>query len=153
MSLKSAIVACLVGAAAAGSATIKNCGDSSYVVDFGTFDVSPSNVQKGAPVQLTCNGTSTSAISDATYTLSVSLGGVPLYNHQGNGCGQDTVSLPAGAGTLVLDGLACPLSAGEASVAIDVTLPSFVPSGSYTIKQTASNGGKNIYCFEADLKL
>lgn len=59
------------------------------------------------------------------------------------------------AGTIVYTGPTCPTTAGgPLNVALDVTLPTAVPSGDYDVKISAVDAAKaNFYCLDAKFTL
>lgn len=78
-----------------------------------------------------------------------------VYSHQGDACGNDTISLPLGLGTLQYTGLSCPLSAGSTvDLSLGVTIPNVAPSGSYTFEMLGkASSGANVFCLTATIPL
>lgn len=137
------------------AATVKDCGDSSYVAHFSSPTISPTSPVKGQPCTLTGQATATAAVSGGNYAISAKLNGARVFSHNGNACGSDKISLPLGFGTINYTGPTCPVASGGAfDVNMEITVPSAAPSASYTfqVDSTTSSGSK-FFCLEVDFKL
>lgn len=81
--------------------------------------------------------------------------GVTLFQGSFTTCGNTSVALPLGVGTLGVDSLVCPTVAGKAggmTINITVLIPTGVPPGAYEVQLTANDqASKLAYC--ADIQL
>merc|ERR1712113_483057 len=100
----------------------------------------------GTKTSLAGKGTVDEAIQGATYTVNAKALGISVFKHTGDACKPETITLPAGAGTLAMKGFNCPLSKGDVELDLDLTLSSSIPASlaRVTIDLTAqaSNGDK-----------
>ncbi len=78
-----------------------------------------------------------------------------IFSANVNTCGTSTVPLPLGLGTVTINALACPTTAGgSAGITVSVTLPAIAPSGAYDVKLTANDqAGAAAYCVDAQFNL
>lgn len=136
------------------SATLENCDVGKTTGTFKSFAVSPNPPVKGQALHFSALGNVTKAYADVPLKLDVKYSGITLFSHTGDACGTSSISLPLGEGTIAINGLTCPTTAGGAmDFALDVTLPKSVPSGAYVITVTGSSGSDEVFCIEGDFSL
>ena len=135
-------------------APVKDCGSSSYHMHITSSTLTPSSPVAGKPAKLAMVATLDETVTTATYKMTVKMGGVPMYTHEGSFCGVDKVSLPLG-GKLATTGLTCPAAAGSTNnLGMDVTLPTATPHATYTLILDAKDGdGNELMCGSATLKI
>jgi hypothetical protein len=94
------------------------------------------------------------AVTGGTGDINVLYLGVTLFQGSFATCGNSSVSLPLGAGTLLVDSLACPTIAGKAggmAINITVSIPTGVPPGAYEVQLTANDQAAKL-AFCADIQ-
>jgi len=136
--------------------SVNDCGGSSHVARLS--DYSPKSVQSGVENQLNAWGTISEDVTGGRLNLAASMTGFPwtglgsVTNH--DICTPKALELRAlgiWGGTMVYEGLACPVraSAGSINLPIKLTLASILPGGMANtrtdINGTASNG-KPLLC-------
>jgi len=129
--MKTVLGASLLGVAAASEGgTLKlswsDCGDSSTHGHI--TSLTPDTVTLGTKTTLAGKGTVDEAIQGASYRLSAKAGGIPLFSHDGDACGPDTIKLPLGMGEIAMKGFSCPLSSGAVELDLDLSLAASIPS-------------------------
>jgi hypothetical protein len=118
-----------------------DCGTSADLVRFSSISIKPDPPVKGSPAVLNSTATASGAVEAGTFAMSVAINGMSLYSTQGNACGHSDITLPLGMGSVGVDGLPCPVTAGqEVHIAASLTLPQQVPAGKYEVKVTADTG-------------
>ena len=90
--------------------------------------ISPTSVKQGAETVVTGSGHLNTTVSDGSFDVNVKAAGVSLQKCRGDLCSASKCSLPAGAGHVNFQGVACPLAAGDVSLDFDVKVSRFVPS-------------------------
>jgi hypothetical protein len=124
---------------------------------FSSLVLTPTTPVAGQPVNLLGTGTLSAAVTGGSGVLNVLYMGVPLYQSAFTTCGNTSIALPLGVGTVDIDSLVCPTVAGKAgslSFNVTVTLPKDVPTGSYEITFTADDqNSKAAYCVDAQFNL
>lgn len=148
--LKSVAIA-LFAAAVTGQATWKDCGSPGSHGKISKIDIVPSQPVKGQVFTVSGAGTVDEQVTGGKYSLSIKLGGIPVFSHTGDGCSPETVKLPLGMGTIDYGGIKCPTGPGAVNLGLKVTVGKLAPNGQYTAITTAvdSNGGQ-ILCAEVD---
>lgn len=104
-----------------------------------------------AVAMVTASGMINEAVTGGNVVLDVLLDGIQLYTNNANTCGNTTIELPLGFGTITIDSLACPAASGSTqNLSISLILPSGIPSGDYTVlfNATDQNSGP-LYCLNA----
>eukprot|EP01062_Namystynia_karyoxenos_P081454 TRINITY_DN896_c0_g1_i1.p2 TRINITY_DN896_c0_g1~~TRINITY_DN896_c0_g1_i1.p2 ORF type:complete len:284 (+),score=114.97 TRINITY_DN896_c0_g1_i1:69-854(+) len=133
----------LLGVAAAGTVSVKvtdGCGSSCKTS--GVTINAPSTAPNPGSFSFDGSGTLGVAVdSSATMNLALKLGGVAVLNKDVTACGEQSISLPVGLGSVALHGPTCPLAAGAAiklgaTVSSNAKLPAEV-TGVATYKQGA----------------
>lgn len=97
-----------------------------------TFD--PAVPVKGADNFVYLTGNLLSTVEGGDCATTVTWNGVPVLNDSFDVCGNQTVALPLGLGTLYVDGLSCPEAPGAMDIEIRAALSVLAPPGSYSIK-------------------
>merc|ERR1712096_605425 len=104
---------------------------------------------------LTGTGTVDEAVTSGTFQLSLKAGGGLIHDTwTGDVCTTSSHKLPLGLGNIVFKGLSCPLAAGPASLPLDVSISSSVPSSLATadIALTASAKNDKLICMNVHLQ-
>jgi hypothetical protein len=146
---------CVFGVAALhAQATWKDCTPAGSPGKISKVDIVPSQPTKGAKFLITGHGTINETVASGKYTLTIDLGGIPVFTHTGDGCKPDHVVLPLGMGTIDFDGLTCPVKAGSVTVQLATTIAKTAPSGKYTASVKAQDASSTeILCAEVDFTL
>jgi len=113
--------------------------------------LTPNSVVLGSKTSLAGKGSVDEVIQGATYTIDAKALGVSVFKHTGDACKPETITLPAGAGTIDMKGFACPLSAGNVELDLDLTLSSSIPASlaRVTIELTATTStGDKALCVQ-----
>ena len=126
----------------------------------GTFSalvMTPKQPAAGSPVNLLGSGTLSKSVTGGSGSLNVLFDSVPLYQGVFATCGNTTIALPLGVGSVQVNALACPTVAGAAgSLQLNVTVlvPVGVPSGSYEVTLLAlDQASAPAYCADAKFAL
>ena len=92
----------------------------------------------------------------AKYEISMKALAIKLLDHTDTVCGDTSVKMPAGIGTLTVHGVTCPAPAGDMQFAMDMTLPSTIPafgeSANIHMTGTDQTGGK-LMCVDVSAKI
>jgi hypothetical protein len=145
-----ASLAALVGAA---SGVVTDCGSPGYKIS--SLTIGPDPPTPGGLARLDCAGTVTApaGVSGGSIAMTVFYLGIPLYSAPpATTCGNTTIQLPLGAGTIVIGAFqSCPVAAGQAAdVNVTVSLPTTIPQGPYEIIWNATDQSNNpLYCLNA----
>lgn len=152
-----------LGAAVAASAMslrarlggASDCGAGAAKGTWTSITLNPATPVSGQPIVLNATGTITEAVTGGSGSAVVSLDGGQIFSTPTNTCGTTSVPLPLGLGTVTVDSLTCPTTAGGAiSMGVAVTLPSIAPSGSYDVHLTANDqSGALAYCVDVQFNL
>lgn len=156
--LAAAVVVVAVRAAAPPNAT--DCGGPKDAdIAFAAFDFDPTQPVRGEPLVVCANGSVAGrvqhGITGGDGTVSVTLNGLPLFSGPFKTCGQTSISLPLGLGSVAIQSMSCPAPGGsDVAIVANLTIPSIAPPGQYEAKLTASdqNGGM-AYCLAASMSL
>lgn len=148
MSLRKCIAAAAL-AAVGGIATDCSTAPSHYKLS--NLTILPDPPVQGSPALMAAMGTVDEAVTGGKSSLSVYLDNFNIYQAAATTCGNTTINLPLGMGTILIDNFACPTTAAEAqNVSMSLTLPSGIPSGTYNIILTAlDQNSAPVYCLNA----
>lgn len=119
-----------------------SCGSSKDLLQDMQVKITPPSPVKGNPVTIAATGKITQGISNGTVHYTAALDGITLISKT-----DDLCSLVKKAGK------SCPLTAGEQSIGITYTIPSWAPSGNYSAKATATTGAEEITCLQGWFQL
>ena len=142
--LRAALVALCVGSAAA---IISDCGSPHFKAS--SLAIFPDPPVPGQACGMNVAGTVDELVSNGTIQMSVVYIGIPLYSAPAAVCGNTTIELPLGAGTIILDGFQqCPTAANSLqTLNMSLTLPTITPPGPYENYLNASaQAGNWLYC-------
>jgi len=146
---KFAAVSAFAGAAFAGDVALSwtDCGDSSTHGKIS--DVEPKTITLGTTTTVTGTGSVDEAVSAGSFSASITAGGGLVHDTwKGDLCSASTHSLPLGLGEIAFKGMSCPVAAGDASLALDVTLSASIPtslaSADIQLNGAAASGDKLI---------
>jgi len=146
---KFAAVTALAGAAFAGDVALSwtDCGDASTHGKIS--DVEPKTLTLGTTTTVTGTGSTDEAVSAGSFSASITAGGGLVHDTwKGDLCSASTHSLPLGLGEISFKGMSCPVAAGAASLALDVTLSASIPtslaSADIQLNGAATSGDKLI---------
>jgi C1A family cysteine protease len=121
-----------------------DCGDSSTHGKITSLE--PATLTIGTKTSIAGKGSLDEALQGATYEVTAKALGVTVFSHKGDACKAETIKLPAGAGEIDMKGFACPLSAGNVELDLDITLASTIPAKlartTIDLKATTSTGDK-----------
>jgi len=127
--MRCAFALTLCSSAAAGSInlSLSDCGDTATRAH--VTSLNPTTIEQGIQTKVTGKGSfEGSDVKDGNFTSTVKALGVVLKTCYGDICKQSTCDLPQGTGSIVLDGIACPQSAGEVSINFHVLVAASIPS-------------------------
>eukprot|EP00451_Oxyrrhis_marina_P054662 CAMPEP_0204506352 /NCGR_PEP_ID=MMETSP0471-20130131/109203_1 /ASSEMBLY_ACC=CAM_ASM_000602 /TAXON_ID=2969 /ORGANISM="Oxyrrhis marina" /LENGTH=548 /DNA_ID=CAMNT_0051511349 /DNA_START=66 /DNA_END=1713 /DNA_ORIENTATION=- len=142
----------LFGAASAGGSlalTWKDCGDASTHTKIS--GLSPTTLTLGQKTTVTGTGALDEAVSDGTFDLKVTAGGVKLLECSGDAGAAKTCKLPLGSGAITFEGEQFPVQAGTSSIKVDLDLSAALPSSlarTTTTVTAQSSSGDKIFCLE-----
>jgi len=135
-------------------ATWKDCTPAGTGGKINKVDIVPSTPTKGAEFVITGAGTINETVASGKYTLTIHLGGIPVFTHTGDGCKPEHVVLPLGMGSIDFDGLTCPVQPGSVSVKLAATISKIAPNGKYAATVLAKDASSTeILCAEVDFTL
>lgn len=136
-----------------GTPKITVCsGPDAHIKDI-KYAFDPPAPVKGQSVTVTGSGTLDKTVTAGTYTLDVYALGIHVLNHNHSVCGQDTINLPLGMGTITLQGLDCPAS-GPITIKEVVPIPTSVPSGTITAKfRAVDDSQEELVCANLEITL
>ncbi|KAM7522640.1 hypothetical protein LguiA_012542 [Lonicera macranthoides] len=119
--------------------TVKYCDKkANYDVKVSGVEISPDPVAKGKPATFKISASSGEALSGGKLTIDVSYFGVPVHSETHDLCEETS----------------CPVSAGKFVLSHTQTLPSFTPSGSYTLKMKMEDENDNqLTCISFGFKI
>lgn len=146
---KLALAACALGGVIVGvSGDATNCGKPGDHFNATNVTISPDPPVQGSPALLLAQGTVDEVITGGAASLTVYLNNFPLYNAAATTCGNTTITLPLGMGSIDIDGFQCPTTVGEQqNVTMSLTLPTGIPTGTYTVLLSGQDQGKaNVFC-------
>merc|ERR1711862_843220 len=141
--------AAVLAIADAGSVTLNwdDCGDAdTHVV---ITDISPVKLAFPGKTTITGTGLLDEDSSAGQFKFDAKLGGVSVLKDGGSLCEDKHIVMPLNAGTIDFHGLSCPVSAGEISVSLDISLldSSAVSNDLITIDLSAlSDTGDKLLC-------
>jgi len=149
------LIICVFGVAALhAQATWKECTPAGSPGSITKVDVVPNTPTKGAEFVITGVGTLKETVASGKYTLTIHLGGIPVFTHTGYGCRPEHIALPLGLGSIEFDGLTCPVQPGSVSVKLSTTLSKSAPNGKYSASfQAQDASGTEFLCAEVDFAL
>jgi cathepsin F len=129
----------------------KDCGGGTQ---HGTVQsLSPSSLTLGEKTTVTGTGTVDEAVASGTFAIDIKAG-IITKSFSGDLCTAETFDLPLDMGSIVWDGMACPLAAGTATLSTDITLSSSIPSslasGAVITIQATDSAGAKLVCLEVD---
>jgi hypothetical protein len=140
-----AIFVCLASAKTV-KITWKDCGDSSYHGKVNKIDISPNPPVLGQPIHVVADGSINEDVTAGQYELKIKKI-ITVLDHKDNICGDSTIKLPLGMGSITVKGLTCPQKAGDVKLGQDMTISSNAPSGTIGIDLTAKDAkGNNLVC-------
>lgn len=135
-------------------AKVTDCGDSSYHGKIVNYTISPNPPKKGGETSITGSGTVDEAITAGSADLTVTSHGVQVLKETIDICEDKTVTLPLGMGKIVYHSIGCPTTAGAVTVAMELTMSSFAPSGEVIAELKAVDQNKeNLLCAKVDVTL
>merc|ERR1712113_956166 len=102
-----------------------DCGDSATHGHI--TSLTPSTLTIGDKTSVAGKGSIDEDIQGASYKVTAKALGITVFSHQGDACKPETITLPAGAGTIDLTGFTCPLSKGDVELDLDINLASTIP--------------------------
>ena len=121
-----------------------DCGDSATHGHI--TSLTPSTLTIGDKTSVAGKGSIDEAIQGASYKVTAKALGITVFSHQGDACKPETITLPAGAGTIDLKGFTCPLSKGDVELDLDINLASTIPAKlartTIELTATAASGDK-----------
>jgi len=90
--------------------------------NFRVMSLSPTTFDIGEPVTLTATGMATKDITGGTFKLAGFSGSGSSVNGSGSVCERTEINFPDGASKVAIEGFDCPVSSGDVTLKIDVTL-------------------------------
>merc|ERR1712232_1254361 len=122
-----------------------DCGDSS--THGHVTSLAPTSLTLGDNTTLVGKGSVDEVIQGATYhVVAKALFGVKVFDHSGDACKPETLTLPGGVGTINMKGFNCPMSAGDLELDLGLQLSSSIPASlartTIEISATATSGDK-----------
>lgn len=128
------------------SITWKDCSDSSYHGKVKDIKITPNPPVLGKPISVVAEGTIDEDVSGGQYELKIKKF-ITILDHKDNVCGDSTIKLPLGMGTITVKGLTCPQKAGAISLGQEMTISNSAPNGAITIALTAKDSKSgNLLC-------
>ncbi len=109
-----------------------DCSAAGHTLQVTAVALNPSPPQKGQNVAISISGNLAAAVGSATAQLTVSLGAFQVL--------AQTFQLPAAA-------------AGPVTQTVNLVVPGFAPSGTYTAKGVITSGGQQLACITANFNL
>ena len=151
--LRSACASALLAVAAARSALLGDLSDcGSPLFKFGNMGIAPDPPLPGLPASLNASGTLSAAVSGGNISVNVFDLGLDLFSASAFTCGNTSIELPLGAGTIDVWGFQnCPAAANSPqTINMTVTLPTVTPPGEYELILNATDESLNpIWCLNA----
>lgn len=121
----------------ANQISFEKCGNGTLEID--SIIASPFPLQQGVDTMIVASGTLSQAITSGSYDITISLGGLQLYEKTGDLC--------------TLDKDVCPQSTGTKTITRNFTIPTSIPSGQYTAKAILQDDEELIACYTFQLNL
>lgn len=124
----------------------KDCSDSSYHGKVKDIKITPNPPVLGKPISVEATGSLDEGVSGGQYELKIKKL-ITILDHKDNVCGNSTIKLPLGMGSITVVGLTCPTKAGTVTLGQDMTISESAPSGTIDIDLTAKDAkGGNLVC-------
>jgi hypothetical protein len=118
---------------AANTLPFTKCGDGIFTIN--SVDASPYPLVPGGTTNIVVNGSLSAQFNSGTYTIAVLSGATQLYSKSGDLCSLSSK-------------FTCPHQAGPVELTQDFAVPSYAPSGDYTVKISAVQGDNTAaFCF------
>ena len=119
-------------ATAAAGVPFGDCSAAGHTLQVTAVALNPNPPQKGQNVAISISGNLAAAVGSATAQLTVSLGNFQVL--------AQNFQLPAAA-------------AGPVTQTVNLVVPGFAPSGTYTAKGVITSGGQQLACITANFNL
>jgi hypothetical protein len=124
----------------------KDCSDSSYHGKVKDIKITPNPPVLGKPISVEATGSLDEDISGGQYELKIKKI-ITVLDHKDNICGNSTIKLPLGMGTITVVGLTCPQKAGTVNLGQEMTISANAPSGAIEVDLTSKDSkGGNLVC-------
>jgi hypothetical protein len=133
--------------AVASATTLKvtwtSCGSSSDHAQLKDVTYTPNPPVLGKPLEITVTGTSDEEVTGGDVQFTVGAFGKQLLQKDLNVCGDSTIDLPLGMGSIDVHGLTCPQAKGDFTLHQSVKLPAFDPASTATVHVVAKDQSSN----------
>jgi hypothetical protein len=134
--------------------TWEDCTDPSSPTADRTMTFDPAVPVKGSDNYVFLRGQLLESVAGGACQTTVTWNGVPVLNDSFDVCGNQTVGLPLNLGTLLVDGLDCPQSAGAMDIEIIAQLSVLAPPGAYSIKaDCVASDATKLACADVSMRL
>jgi len=122
--------------------TWKDCSKPDAHSVLKSLDINPQPPVLGQTLTITGKGVLDEEVTSGDYTLIMKYQGIQILTHTHSVCGDDTINLPLGLGTITVHGLNCPQAAGDIVLYQTADLPKNTPGGQYEIDFSAVDDKK-----------
>jgi hypothetical protein len=119
-------------ATSAAGVPFSDCSAAGHTLQVASVALNPNPPQKGQSVAISISGNLAAAVDSATAQLTVSLGAFTVLTQ--------SFQLPAAA-------------VGPVTQTVNLVVPGFAPSGTYTAQGVIMSGGQQLACITADFNL
>ena len=149
-----ACFALAAAASASGPAVFKSCSGSSAIVQSPTVTFEPSTPVRGEDFTVTLAGDNSVVINGGSCAITAKYSGLTVLSKKIDVCGDTTLALPLGLGSLDIEGLSCPEKAGHVAIKQTSKFPPAAPSGQYEVHvECTADTGTEITCGDVSLSL